>query len=82
MLPHVDAEDGNLAFANHGILVFCRGNGKALLIACLNLNQPSPSAALDTQQRSIERLLEFVFIAPHSLDLLYELRSGRAFRFL
>jgi len=81
MFPHVNSKDRGLAFAYHWVLVLSGDNRKALLVAGVNLNQPAPAAALNTQQCRIECLLELLLVAPSRLDLFDQLGSSTAFCF-
>lgn len=73
VLPHINSKDRHLALPNHRVLVFSSLNGESLLVAYLNLYQPPPATALDTQQRRLERIVELLLVAPCRFDLLDEL---------
>ena len=81
VLPHVDAEDGDLALADDGVLVLGCDNDKPRLIARLDLDQPAPAAALEAEQCCVEGCLELGLVAPDGFDLLGELRRGRGLCF-
>ena len=81
MLPHVNTKNWDLALANDRVLIFGCHDSKPLLLTSLDLDQPAPATALDAEQRSIERLLELVFVVPDCLDLLRKLWRSRALGF-
>ena len=73
MFPHVDTEDGSFALADNRILILGCHNGKSLLLSGFNLDEPTPSTALDAQKSGLEGITKFRLIAPNSLDLFAEL---------
>lgn len=77
---HVDTEDRDLALPNHWILILGCHNGQPLLLASLDLDEPAPTTALDTQQSDIKGFLKLVFVAPSCLDLLHKFGRGSALR--
>jgi hypothetical protein len=76
MLPHINAKDRHFAPPHYRVLIFRRYDSQPLLLSRLNLDQPSPATALDSQQRGLECVEEGLFIAPRGLDLLDELWCG------
>lgn len=64
MLPHIDAENGHAL--GDGVLVLGRDDAETCRVV---LDQPTPAAAGDAQQRSVKRMLELVQAAPDAGDL-------------
>lgn len=74
MLPHVDAEDGQLASCGQILVLRCRDLESA---ADLGLDEPDPSRSLDRECGGLEGGLEGFEAAPSLQDVLMQLRRGR-----
>lgn len=72
MLPHVDAEDGDLASHNR-VLVLGGDDAQAGLSL---LHEPTPAAALDAEEGGGEGRLELVVAAPRLVDIRHQSRGG------
>src|SRR5689334_19431752 len=77
VLPHIHSNQGNLALANDRILVFGRNDSQSCTFACLDLDQPTPAAALKSKKSCVERLLKLVLITPYCFDLFDKFWGGR-----
>lgn len=73
MLPHIHPKDRRLPHANNRILIFRRHNRQPRHLPIFNLDQPTPPASLDAQQRRIELLLELLLPTPRLLNQLAQL---------
>jgi hypothetical protein len=78
MFPHVDSENRNFALSDHRVLIFGGDDGKSLLLADFNLDQPAPSTSLYTKKCRVKSLFKFLFVAPRRLDLFDEFGSSCA----
>ena len=75
MLPHVNTKNRDFTCTNDWILIL-RGHDTETSILVLVLDEPAPSAPLDTQKGCVELLLERVEITECLRDGGGQFRSG------